>query len=115
MAGYAQADEDRQAEAGPCPADLGVVSGDDPAGLQRLDPAQARGRRQADRIGQVDVGDPAVALQRRDDGTIHPVWRMLRHEIKRTVSIGAISWRHSARSGAIFAIACEPFSARLGP
>src|SRR5262249_18553513 len=39
-----QADKDRQSESYPGPADLGTVTLDDPAGLQRLDPAQAGGR-----------------------------------------------------------------------
>ena len=59
----AQADEHGQAEAGAGPADLGPVPGDDPVGLQGLDPAQAGRRGQAHRVGQVDVGRPPVPLE----------------------------------------------------
>src|SRR5215469_14689346 len=75
-----QPDEDGQAKSGLNPADVRAVPGDDPAGLQRLDPAQARGRRQRDSVREVNVGHPAVLLQRGDDGTIHFVWDMLWHE-----------------------------------
>ena len=34
----------------------------------------------ADRVRQVDVGDPAVLLQARHDGTIHLVWNMVWHK-----------------------------------
>jgi hypothetical protein len=72
-----QADEDRQAEPGPLSADLRAVPGDDAAGLQRLHAAQAGRRRQCDGVGEIDVGDAAVALQLGHDGTIHPVRNML--------------------------------------
>jgi hypothetical protein len=72
-------DEHRQAKAGPGPADLGAVAGDDPVRLQRLDPAQAGRRGQTHRVREVDIGDPAVPLQMGDDGTIHLVWHMIRH------------------------------------
>src|SRR5262249_28538869 len=82
MTANPQADEDSQAETGPHPADLGVVPGDDAARFQGLDPPQAGGRREADGVGQIDVRDAAVALEGRYDGTIHAIWRMLRHEGK---------------------------------
>src|ERR1700678_801798 len=86
MAVDLEPDEDRQAEPGPRAADLRVVPGDDPARLERLDPAQARGRREPDRVREVDVRDPAVLLQPRYDGTIHLVRNMVWHKIKPSAS-----------------------------
>jgi len=74
------ADEDGQAEPGAQPADLRAVPGDDAAGLQRLYPAQAGRGGQGNGIREIDVGDPAIALEPLYDGTIHPVWNMFRHE-----------------------------------
>jgi len=68
-----QPDEGGQAKAGLGPADLGPVALDDPAGLQRLDPAQAGRGGQRYRLGQVDVGDPAVALQGAENGPVDTV------------------------------------------
>jgi len=75
-----EADEDGQAEPGPHPADLRAVAGDDAAGLERLHPAQAGRGRERDGIREIDVGDPAVALEPGHDGTINSVRHMLRHE-----------------------------------
>ena len=79
MAVDLEPDEHGQAEAGPRPADLGAIPGDDPVGLQCLHAAQAGRRGQSYRVGEVDVGDPAVPLQLGNDGTIHLVWHVYRH------------------------------------
>jgi hypothetical protein len=82
MASDLQPDEDGQPQPGPHAAYLRVVAGDDPAGLQRLDAAQAGRRGHRDRVGEVDVGHPAVLLQLGHDGSIYLVWRVLWHEIE---------------------------------
>jgi hypothetical protein len=90
-----QADEHGQAQPGAGTADLGVVSGDDPAGFERLDPAQARRRRERDGVREVDVGDPAVLLEPGHDGTIDSVWQMFRHETQHIGDItqSCVAWR----------------------
>jgi len=75
-----QPDEDGQAKSGLNPADVRAVPGDDPAGLQRLDPAQAGRRRQRDLLGQVDIGDAAVPLQDGKDGPVGAVSRSRWHK-----------------------------------
>src|SRR5262249_31383420 len=68
--------------------------------LQCLHAAQAGRRRQRDGVREIDVGDPAVPLRPRHDGTIHPVRNMLRHETEptaRTAQQHCVScpwWRH---------------------
>src|SRR5256885_727539 len=61
---------------------------------------QARRRRQRDGFGEIHVGDPAVTLQPGDDGTIHPIRSVLRHEIYSTTDTAqrycdaGPGWRH---------------------
>jgi hypothetical protein len=74
----------RPMKPGARPADLRAVSGDNAGGLQRLHAAQAGRRRQRDGVREIDVGYPAVTLERGQDGTIYPVRNMLRHEIQPT-------------------------------
>ena len=50
-----------------------AISLDVALALQALDPAQARGGRQADLFGQVDIAEPAIGLQSRDDTAINRV------------------------------------------
>ena len=48
--------------------------------LQALHPAQARRRRQADLLRQLDVGQPAVRLERGDDLVVESVQRLVWHD-----------------------------------
>jgi hypothetical protein len=53
--------------------DMGAVAGHVPAFFQALDPDQAGTWGQADSVGQVDVGNPAVLLEMSQDPDIDPV------------------------------------------
>lgn len=60
----AQRYEHRQPEPEPGAVELGLVAGDQATALECPGPAQARRRREADGVGEVDVGQPAVAAGR---------------------------------------------------
>src|SRR5688572_6065647 len=67
------AHENSHAEAEAPAVDLGLVAGDIPLFLQALDAAQARRRRQANPLGQLDIAEPAVLLQRSQDLAVQRV------------------------------------------
>ena len=68
-----QGDEDLQATPDGCRVDDGAVAGDDAGFLQPLDPAQARRGRQADPLGQLDVGQPSVPPELKQNFTINAI------------------------------------------
>ena len=55
--------------------DLRAVSGDVARLLEPPEACKARARRQADGIGEIDVGDAAVLLQLAKEAQVHPVER----------------------------------------
>jgi len=52
-----------EAEAEQLQIDLGVIAGDDAAGLQRAQPAVRRGRAEVDPLGELGDGEPAIQLE----------------------------------------------------
>jgi hypothetical protein len=73
LAAHLHVEQDLEAAAGRRGVDAGVVAGDDAGPLEGADAAQARGRGQADAVGQVGVGQAAVDGQLGDNCAIDPV------------------------------------------
>ena len=58
--------------------DVGVVAADHAGALERAHAAQARRGREADALGQLDVGEPPVGLQLAEDCAIEPIhWQIM--------------------------------------
>ena len=68
-----------QAQAQPLRIDFGAVAGDHPVALQPLHPAQAGRRRQVHALGQLGVGQAAVALQLGEQRQVGAVERRSGH------------------------------------
>ena len=66
----ADLDEGLDAEAEALAVEPGDIAADGAAGLELLGAAQARGGGEADPRGEIDIGDPAVALEYAEDPEI---------------------------------------------
>ena len=66
----ADLDEGLHAEAETLAVEPGDIAADGAAGLQLLGAAQARGGGEADPLGEIDIGDPAFALEYAEDPEI---------------------------------------------
>jgi hypothetical protein len=82
--------EHREAEPDGLAVEQGTVAANDALRLQPLDPAQAGRRREADRLGDVDIGPAAVLLQRRDDPPVDGIERGVSHFVPLHHA-----WRHN--------------------
>ena len=108
MALDAHADEDGEAEADPRAIERRAIGLDIALAFQALHPAQAGRRRETDLLRQIDIGQPAVRLQRGDDLAVEGIQRHIRQDIPSNwhlVPLERLSWLN--RQGLATTAACD--------
>jgi hypothetical protein len=70
---YLHCKKHRKAESHTVAAEYGAIAFDDAIALQALHTAEARGGRQADPVGKLDIAQPGVGLELRNNAPINGI------------------------------------------